>query len=103
MNKNILIVGIIILFILSTVSSMAISNDEAIVDDELQYNSLNTYTTIDWTELAKLLASDGEAEDYFGCSVSIDGNYALTGSALFHILRCHICSVDGIASVAVNS
>jgi len=28
----------------------------------------------------KLTASDGAAEDYFGCSVSIDGDYAIVGA-----------------------
>jgi len=33
-----------------------------------------------WTEQAKLLASDGAAEDWFGKSVSISGDYALIGA-----------------------
>jgi hypothetical protein len=33
-----------------------------------------------WWQQAKLLASDGTIEDYFGCSVSIDGNTALIGA-----------------------
>jgi len=33
-----------------------------------------------WWQQAKLLASDGTEEDYFGCSVSIDGNTALIGA-----------------------
>jgi hypothetical protein len=33
-----------------------------------------------WTEQAKLLASDGEARDYFGESVAIDGDMAVVGS-----------------------
>ena len=33
-----------------------------------------------WTEMQKLLASDGVASDYFGHSVSIDGDTALIGS-----------------------
>ena len=34
----------------------------------------------EWNEQAKLTASDGAAYDYFGWSVSIDGNYALIGA-----------------------
>jgi len=34
----------------------------------------------DWTEQAKLLASDGAEGDDFGCSVSIDGDYAIVGA-----------------------
>ena len=33
-----------------------------------------------WTEQQKLLASDGAAGDFFGISVSIDGDYALVGA-----------------------
>jgi len=33
-----------------------------------------------WTEGDKLTASDGQADDYFGWSVSIDGDYALIGA-----------------------
>jgi hypothetical protein len=35
-----------------------------------------------WTEQAKLLASDGAANDNFGYSVSINGNYVVIGSIL---------------------
>ncbi|MHC4510547.1 MAG: LamG-like jellyroll fold domain-containing protein, partial [Planctomycetota bacterium] len=34
----------------------------------------------DWVQLAKLIASDGAAEDYFGVSVSISGDYAIVGA-----------------------
>jgi len=33
-----------------------------------------------WTQIAKLTASDGEADDWFGGSVSIFGNYAIVGA-----------------------
>jgi hypothetical protein len=33
-----------------------------------------------WTEQQKLIASDGAAGDYFGCSVAIDGDYAIVGA-----------------------
>jgi len=33
-----------------------------------------------WTQVAKLTASDGEAGDRFGISVSISGNYAIVGA-----------------------
>jgi uncharacterized UPF0146 family protein len=32
-----------------------------------------------WTQVKKLVASDRTAGDYFGCSVSIDGDYAIVG------------------------
>ena len=34
----------------------------------------------DWIEMQKILAYDGSAEDYFGISVSIDGDYAIVGA-----------------------
>jgi hypothetical protein len=33
-----------------------------------------------WTEQTKLIASDGEEDNEFGCSVSIDGDYSIIGS-----------------------
>ena len=33
-----------------------------------------------WTQQAKLVASDGAVDDYFGYSVAIDGEYALVGA-----------------------
>ncbi len=33
-----------------------------------------------WVQQAKLLASDGNDNDQFGCSVSISGNYAIVGA-----------------------
>jgi hypothetical protein len=39
-----------------------------------------TRTGTNWTEQAKLIASDGEAEDRFGYSVSLSGDTALIGS-----------------------
>ncbi len=35
-----------------------------------------------WTQVEKLVATGGEAEDYFGSSVSISGNYVLVGAHL---------------------
>jgi hypothetical protein len=33
-----------------------------------------------WAQIDKLIASDGETNDYFGCSVSISGDYAIVGA-----------------------
>jgi hypothetical protein len=35
----------------------------------------------DWLQQDKLLYSDGAADDWFGCSVSIDGDYAIVGAS----------------------
>ena len=33
-----------------------------------------------WPQVTKLTAGNGQARDYFGCSVSISGNYAIVGA-----------------------
>jgi len=48
------------------------------VDAGAVYVFKRTGTT--WTEVQKLLASDGEARDYFGFHVSIDGDCAIIGA-----------------------
>jgi hypothetical protein len=68
--------------------SVSINGDTIIIgahyDDDNGDNSGSAYvfkrvgTT--WTEEAKLIASDGTPYDYFGKSVSTDGDYALVGS-----------------------
>lgn len=70
--------------------SVSISGDTAIVgvsyDDDNGYGSGSAYVfeKVDgiWTEVAKLLASDGAASDFFGLSISISGNTALVGASL---------------------
>ena len=69
-------------------SSVSISGDYAIVgargDDDNGGNSGSAYifkrSGASWSEQAKLLASDGAANDYFGNSVSISGDYAIIGA-----------------------
>lgn len=39
-----------------------------------------TNTMVNWTELPKILASDGEAGDYFGYSIAVSDDTALIGS-----------------------
>jgi len=68
-------------------SSVSIDNDTALIgapyDDDNGYSSGSAYVFIrsgnDWTEQAKLLASDGAAGDWFGSSVSIYGDTAVIG------------------------
>ena len=68
--------------------SVAISGNYAIVgaryDDDNGYNSGSAYifNVQTGTQLHKLTASDGAANDYFGRSVAIDGNYAIVGAHL---------------------
>jgi len=68
--------------------SVSIDGDSVIVgaywDDDNGDESGSAYiftrSGTAWTEQAKLLASDGAADDRFGVSVSIDGDYAIVGA-----------------------
>ncbi|WP_026775628.1 Ig-like domain-containing protein [Polaribacter sp. Hel_I_88] len=70
--------------------SVSISGDKAIVgapdDDDNGSNSGSAYVfsfvNNNWVEEAKLTASDGAADDYFGWSVTISGNRAVIGARL---------------------
>jgi|GEM_PF-1091058 len=59
----------------------------AMRDDDLGSNSGSAYifrripNTETWTLEDKLLASDGDDSDFFGCAVSISGNLALVGAS----------------------
>ncbi|MHC4647274.1 MAG: FG-GAP repeat protein [Planctomycetota bacterium] len=69
-------------------SSVSISGDYAIVgaynDDDNGSNSGSAYIFkrdgLSWSEQTKLLASDSAANDYFGVSVSVSGDYAVVGA-----------------------
>jgi hypothetical protein len=69
-------------------TSVSISGDVALVgadwDDDKGANSGSAYVFrwngSNWVEEQKLLASDGVSGDWFGGSVSIDGNVALVGA-----------------------
>jgi hypothetical protein len=68
--------------------SVSISGDYVIVgadmDDDKGSNSGSAYIYFrdgsSWTEQAKLVASDGADNDYFGYTVSISGDYAIVGA-----------------------
>ena len=68
--------------------SVSIDGDYAIVgsprDDESGYDSGSAYifkrTGTSWNQENKLIPLDGEANDWFGYSVSINGNYAILGA-----------------------
>ncbi len=70
--------------------SVSISGDYVIVgaiyDDDKGTNSGSAYIFLrggtNWVQQAKLTASDGAANDYFGVSVSISGDYAIVGAPL---------------------
>jgi len=68
--------------------SVSLSGDTALIgamkDDDNGAGSGSAYaftrTGTTWTQEAKLLASDGSVEDYFGNLVSLDGDTALIGA-----------------------
>ncbi|MBN1256230.1 MAG: cadherin domain-containing protein [Planctomycetes bacterium] len=68
--------------------SVSISGDYTVIganrDDDNGTDSGSAYVFkrdgTSWTEEAKLTASDGAMNDYFGCSVSISGVYAIVGA-----------------------
>ena len=70
--------------------SVSISGDYAIVgaqyEDDKGSNAGAAYVFVrsgtTWTQQAKLTASDGAANDYFGYSVAISGDYAIVGAYL---------------------
>ena len=70
-------------------SSVAISGDYALVgayndDNGANANQGSAYVFVrsgsTWTQQTKLTAADGAANDYFGSSVAISGDYALLGA-----------------------
>jgi len=67
-------------------NSVSIDGESVIVgsiDKNLDYTGAAYYfkrSGTTWTEKAKLLPSDGEPYHYFGCSVSIDGDYTIIGA-----------------------
>jgi hypothetical protein len=68
--------------------SVSISGDYAIAgaygNDDRGENSGSAYIFIrdgdDWVEQAKITTHDANFEDYFGCAVSINGDYAVVGA-----------------------
>ena len=70
--------------------SVSLSGDYLIVgahqDDDSGSNSGSAYVLLrngsSWTQQTKLTAGDGVAGDFFGYSVSIDGDYAIVGAHL---------------------
>ena len=75
--------------------SVSLSGNTALIaslwDDDSGENSGSAYiftrTGATWTQQAKLLASDGAVDDYFGFSVSVSGDTALIGTFVGEIDR----------------
>ncbi len=68
--------------------NVSISGDYAIIgargDDDKVSKSGSAYiferSDNSWNQIAKLTASNGAADDWFGCNVSISGDYAIVGA-----------------------
>jgi hypothetical protein len=65
--------------------SVSLNSDYALIGADFDdYHKGSAYiftrTGTNWIQQQKLLASDGEADDFFGLSVSLDGDTALIGS-----------------------
>ncbi len=71
-------------------SSVSLNGDRALIgaayDDTAASDAGSAYVFVrsgsTWSEEAKLMASDAEGEDFFGSSVSLDGDRALVGATL---------------------
>lgn len=87
MKSKILNTFIIALLIIIAVFSVegTINNHSLIRNTNVDYkNSINNIfhelnSENEWLEEVKLIASDGGYKEYFGCAVSIDGNFAIVG------------------------
>ena len=87
---NIKIIGFIVCMLFIAFSALSATgtmiNARDIKEHFNDYNDLKKQTNsksgiVDfWTEQDKLLSTDGTSDDYFGCSVSIDGNLAVIGA-----------------------
>jgi hypothetical protein len=75
--------------------SVSIDGDYAIIgaryDDENGHNSGSAYifkrSGTTWSQQAKLLPNEGDPEEEFGFSVSIDGEYAIIGEPYWYVLK----------------
>jgi hypothetical protein len=89
MKTKILVILVMTLLIAVSISSVTgtIDENETLNMKNDDYNNLikqviksGIISKNDWLEQDKLLASDGAADDEFGYSVSIDGDYAIIGA-----------------------
>ena len=64
----------------STAIPVAESQNNTVIIPKALSSTSQPCSSENWTETQKLLASNGAAYDWFGCSVSIDGIYALIGA-----------------------
>ena len=79
MQNKIVVICVSILFIATAIPAVTSLNDR-IITPKVSCRSTQRGSLDNWIEMQKLLASDGEANDEFGLSVSISGDTALIGA-----------------------
>jgi hypothetical protein len=73
-------IGLLVcMLLIATVVPTVISLENSTINPMIPSTSLSSMAA-DWTQLQKLLASDGEASDQFGLTVALDGDTALIGA-----------------------
>jgi hypothetical protein len=82
------IVGICIcMLLISTTVPAVISVNNGSINSIVSSNGYQSSSRADWIEIQKLLASDGAADDGFGLSVSLSGEYVVIGKPNENNLR----------------
>jgi len=74
------------MFVCVLLIATAIPLVKSLKNNTINAASPSTFLTsmaVNWTEIQKLLASDGATEDYFGYSISLSGDTALIGAPEF--------------------
>jgi hypothetical protein len=94
-------------------NSVAISGDYALVGATFKSAGAgNLYvgaayiffrSGVTWTQQAKIMASDADISDYFGCSVAISGDYALVGAYQKSSSFGHLGTFHGAAYIFLRS
>ncbi len=68
------------ILILPAIFGSAVAHPPTVLVDQDHADTNQAPYLTDWSEQAKLVASDGGSGDHFGYSVAIDGDYAIVGS-----------------------
>ena len=82
--NSIIKIGTVLLFATLIISPSNVAEYQSTLKEKDHNNPIQPNKTLYynpyWYEQSKLIASDGAPDDRFGCSVSIDGDYAIIGS-----------------------
>jgi len=99
MNKK--IVGIFAMTLLIAVSVLPVSGT---LNNIQNNNSVIVQTDEDtgWIELDKIIASDGQMNEWFGYSVLIDGDYAIMGHLVIILTKVQHIYLKGMGQAGLN-